>query len=70
MRKKVVKGICDAYLIREAVDGVSGEKFCEVYSVVEGKDGTIYEDGDWLCDIDTPFDATDEELLNEIDANL
>lgn len=70
MKQKVVKGICDAYLIREAVDGVTGQTFCEVYSTVKGNDDVIYEDGDWLCDIDTPFDATDAEILDEIDANL
>lgn len=70
MRKRVVKGLCDAYLIREAVDGVNGQKFCEVYSVVKAADGTIYEDGDWLFDIDSPFDATDAEILDEIDANM
>ena len=70
MRKKIVKGLADAYVVREAVDGVTGQKFCEVYTATKGTDGNVYEDGDWLCDIDTPFDATDSEILDEIDANL
>ncbi len=68
MKARIVRGISDSYVVKEAVDTVTGEKFLEVYEHEEN--GNENFQGDWLCDIDGTMNDTDEYLLNEIDAAL
>lgn len=68
MKTRIVRGISDSYIVREAVDSATGEKFLEVYEHVEH--GNVELQGDWLCDIDGTMNDTDEYLLSEIDAVL
>jgi len=68
MSKRIVKGIADSYVVNEAIDPVSGNKFLEVYEHVVSSDECFV--GEWLCDIDGTMSDTDEHILNEIDAAL
>lgn len=68
MKARIVRGISDSYVVKEAVDTVTGEKFLEVYEHEET--GNENFQGEWLCDIDGTMNDTDEYLLNEIDAAL
>ena len=69
---RIVKGIADSYVVKEAFDSAEGMPFLEVYEYVadgleEETNGFI---GDWICDIDCTLSDTDETILNEIDAAL
>lgn len=68
MKTRVVRGICDSYVVREAIDGRSRNPFLEVYEhvTVDGKNCQ----GEWLCDIDGTMNLSDESILDEIDAAL
>ena len=68
MKARIVRGISDSYIVKEAVETVTGEKFLEVYEHEEN--GNENFQGEWLCDIDGTMDDTDEYLLNEIDAAI
>lgn len=69
MEARIVRGISDSYVVKEAVDSVTGKKFLEVYEHEEN--GNENFQGDWLCDIDgSLMHDTDEHILNEIDAAL
>lgn len=69
-KTRIVKGIADSYVVKEAIDTADGKPFLEVYEHVTGSteeesNGFI---GDWICDIDCTLSDTDETILNEIDA--
>lgn len=68
MKARIVRGISDSYIVKEAVEAVTGEKFLEVYEHEEN--GNENFQSEWLCDIDGTMDDTDEYLLNEIDAAI
>ncbi|MBS7363540.1 MAG: hypothetical protein KIH03_06990 [Paludibacteraceae bacterium] len=68
MKARIVRGISDSYIVKEAVETVTGEKFLEVYEHEEN--GNENFQGEWLCDIDGTMNDTDEYLLNEIDAAI
>ena len=68
IKARIVRGIFDTYVVKEAVDSANNEKFLEVFEHVE--DGIDDFAGDWLCDIDGTMNDTDEYILGEIDAAL
>lgn len=68
MKARIVRGISDSYVVKEAVDSATQEKFLEVYQHVESDNENFA--GDWLCDIDGTMMDTDEYILGEIDAAL
>ena len=69
MKTRIVKGIADSYVVKEAIDATDGKPYLEVYEHVH-VDGTNGYIGEWICDIDCTMSSTDEEILNEIDAAL
>lgn len=68
MKARIVRGIYDSYVVKEAVDSANNEKFLEVFEHVDN--GNENFAGDWLCDIDGTMSDTDEYILGEIDAAL
>jgi hypothetical protein len=68
MKTRIVRGIADSYVVKEAVDAVTGKPFLEVFEHIKVDDGEMQ--GEWLCDIDATMDDTDERILDEIDAAL
>ena len=69
--QRIVRGIGgDSYLVRTAKDAVTGKKFLEVYSVAKADDGTEYDEGEWLGDIDCVIGDSDELILDAIDAEF
>lgn len=71
-KTRIVKGICDSYVVTEEIDPISGKQFLEVYEHVTDSAEEVSEGfvGDWICDIDCTMSNTDAEILDEIDANI
>jgi len=71
-KTRIVKGIADSYVVKEAIDATDRKPYLEVYEHVNDIDSEVSNGfiGDWICDIDCTMSSTDEEILNEIDAAL
>lgn len=68
MKTRIVRGIADSYVVKEAVDAATREPFLEVFEHINIDGGEMQ--GEWLCDIDATMGDTDEHILDEIDAAL